>query len=1348
MRIPSLRRLALILLLLALAAAPAFAKPHTRTEAPPLPPARLVERLAITAAEPRDVAPPAPLAAAKAPEIDAALAARLAVARAAWELGRGDLVAGSVVPLVGPDGEVVAYDVDLRFDGEGFSSPAAVCRAWAAREPQPDGQTTFFSVTVAASFDVRPVRASRAAPSNFHAAGPRLASVAADLLGAAEPQLMSIYPQSSWARAYEFAGGGRAIVIEGQEPYRWWEAGAYREASREHARRKQDEASRALAAKGLPAGAALDAALAAARSKHRAEADRLLAGELAAKAVHYVSDYGYAFEPFYWWGGCSPTAGGMVLNYWDRRDEGDLGVGLLNRWYARSVSPYTGTDNCRVPEIIPRLRTLMGTDDEGWTSIYDVRPGMASHVVQRGYCDGGGPDWFGEFLDWHWDDMVNQIDTDRPFTFSCDFYPGTGGAGHRVAVFGYESAAENLLCHNTWWDCNVVEAADPSGGLTDWSSIDGVTPSCYQSQANIVLMSPRGLTSWDYEAPCGTYGAYEIGCGIPIQWAESLNGTNTYVKIYYSLDAGVNWTFVAETDDDGSYTWTPPGAPWSQVRIRLDRVVYEGGQPRVIASDASRGDFQLLPSVPHPCLVSESALNFSVTDFGAFDMKYFQVTNNTCDAIESPVIINGSSEFTVWETYPLSLQVGEYQYFHVYYQPVDCGPDVATLLFPGAPCASVQLVGQGPSQPVCEQTRTRLDLPFDRVGQPVSRSFTIRNTRCGVLGGSLTGDDPDFTVVPVNFNLGPDDSLRVTVTYNPSDCEPDTCHLDTGPLCADVLCIAQAQLTPGGWSAVTTGPLGNTGDRMSVAAGDYDADGDDDLYLACYNQPNVLLRNDGGLVFTDVTTPILADAGPTYGAGWGDIDNDGDLDLYITNFGGTDALLRNNGAAGFAPVTVDWQGLTGQSTAVSWADIEGDGDLDLYVAGYGTANMPLRNDGAAGFRRITSLPLADTGYGMEASWCDWDGDGDPDLYLGNFNQPDKLLRNNGGWSFAEFSNTYGFDGGAGVGAAWGDADGDGDFDLFIPKYTQASRLYRQEAGHVMRPDTVAPLSDVLAATSVTWTDGDLDGDLDLYQYVYGAANRLLRYDGGTTWTNVATTPLNNAGDGYAQGWGDYDRDGRPDVYLAPRNAPAVLCLNQAADLVCRSWLQVDLRGTVSNRFGVGARITVVAGGRRQVREVGAGEGGFSQNSLTAAFGLGTAVVVDSLIVRWPWRATQVHTGLPVDCQVTVVEGGGVTEVHEPELPDWPRVEDVALLPAAPNPFNPQTRIPYDLPRTSPVRLTVHDAAGRLVRTLLDGVIVTAGRHAVAWDGRDQAGRSAGSGIYLCRLEAAGEVRQSKLVLLR
>lgn len=1352
------RRFSVLLILTVITAAGiAYGKLPSRTQMPPMPVAHLVTDAMLASAAPRDITLPIPDPGAKEPEIDAARAVQLAIARAGWELGRSDLVPGSVVPLVGPDGEVEAWDVDFRFDGGTFASPAQVYREWRNRlwravtesdaqapsPPRESREMTFFSVTVAATYDVRSVRASRPAPSNLHASGPRMASVAAGLLGIADPILERVYPQSSWARAYEFSGGGRAVVVEGQEPWRWWEAGAYREASRARARWKQDAAMRTLAAKSVEA----DALVAAARADHRAEAQQLLSGALAAKSIVYVTQYYNAFEPFLWYGGCSPTAGAMVLNYWDRRDENGLGVGLLNRWYSRRISPVTGTDNCRVPEIIPRLRVLMDTDSGGTTSIYDIRPGMAAHVEARGYCDGGGPDWLGEFLDWHWDGMVNQINLGRPFVWSSDFYPGTGGDGHSVAAMGYESVQQNLLCHNTWRDCNVVEAVDHSGGVFDWSSIDGVTPSCYESQADIVLMSPRGASSWVPEAPCDPVGAYESGCGIEIQWAESL-GSTTWVQVYYSLDAGVNWTFAGETADDGSYTWIPPSSPHSQARIRLDRVVYEGGQPRVIASDGSRGDFTVLPGVPHPCVVTVDTLRFTAGAVGVIDMKYFRITNNTCATITSPFMIVGSGEFTVVET-SIWLPVGEYEDFHVYYRPVDCGPDEATLLFPGAPCASVRLIGQGPSDPICDVSPTRLDMPFDQVGQPVTRTFNVRNTKCGLVAGTFGIDDSDFHVSPGMFSLGPNDSLRVTVTFTPPDCRADTCRIDTGPLCQDVLCVAQDLLTPGGWQAVNAGPLGVNADGMSAAAGDYDQDGDDDLYVVRYNQPNVLLRNDGGLTFVDVTTPILADAGPGYGAGWGDIDNDGDLDLYVANFGTADILLRNNGPGGFAPVTVGWLGLTGQSTAVAWADIEGDGDLDIYVAGYDNVNMPLRNDGVTGFQRITSLPLADAGFDMDASWGDWDRDGDPDLFLVKYGQRNKLLRNDGAWAFSDMAGSQPYlDQGAGTGGAWGDMDNDGDLDLFLAKYTQPSRLYVADAGGVLTYSAMPVLSDAVPAVSVSWTDFDLDGDLDAYQFLYGAMNRLLRHDGGATWVSAAVSPLDNAGDGYAQAWADFDHDGRGDVYLAPRNAPGVLCLNQAADVTCRNWLQVDLHGMVSNRFGVGARITVIAGALRQVREVGTGEGGFSQNSLTASFGLGSAAVVDSLIVRWPWRASQAHTGLPVNRRLTIVEGGGVTNVREPDVPAWPALDDVALLPVAPNPFNPMTSIPYDLPRAAAVRLTIHDAAGRLVRTLIADTREMPGRHVAPWDGRDEAGRTVGSGVYFCRLDAGGEVRRGKMVLLR
>ncbi len=150
---------------------------------------------------------------------------------------------------------------------------------------------------------------------------------------------------------------------------------------------------------------------------------------------------------------------------------------------------------------------------------------------------------------------------------------------------------------------------------------------------------------------------------------------------------------------------------------------------------------------------------------------------------------------------------------------------------------------------------------------------------------------------------------------------------------------------------VTAGPLLDAGPSFGACWGDYDNDGDLDLYLVKgVGLPNRLLRNDGGGVFTDVTGGALGDAGGGYGACWGDYDNDGDLDLYVVNgcnsgFGCTaNRLLRNDGGGVFTNATSGPLGDTGLGRAAAFADFDLDGDLDLYVANWGSANKLLRND--------------------------------------------------------------------------------------------------------------------------------------------------------------------------------------------------------------------------------------------------------------------------------------------------------------------------------------------------------------------------------------------------------------------
>ncbi len=150
------------------------------------------------------------------------------------------------------------------------------------------------------------------------------------------------------------------------------------------------------------------------------------------------------------------------------------------------------------------------------------------------------------------------------------------------------------------------------------------------------------------------------------------------------------------------------------------------------------------------------------------------------------------------------------------------------------------------------------------------------------------------------------------------------------------------------------------------------------------------------------------------------------------------------------------------------------------------------------------------------------------------------------------------------------------------------------------------------------------------------------------------------------------------------------------------------------------------------------------------------IVVPSTTGWQTWTSVSAPAFLPAGVQVMrfVPTGAGFNlnwlEVVAGAAAVGDDVQSVAprLHPCHPNPFNPSTVISFDLPSSSGVRLTVHDTAGRLVRTLLAGQGLDAGRHEVTWDGRDDGARNLPAGVYHCRLEAAGRVEARSLTLLK
>jgi len=185
---------------------------------------------------------------------------------------------------------------------------------------------------------------------------------------------------------------------------------------------------------------------------------------------------------------------------------------------------------------------------------------------------------------------------------------------------------------------------------------------------------------------------------------------------------------------------------------------------------------------------------------------------------------------------------------------------------------------------------------------------------------------------------------------------------------------------------------GNEGSGVAAAWADYDDDGDQDFYLTRSFAANVLYQYDGVSPFGEATVPtVLSDVGGGAGCAWGDYDNDGDLDLYFANDGSRDRLVRQT--------TTSWSLVLGgaledpgHGRGVAWGDLDNDGDLDLYIARHGEYDRFLRNDGGV----FVNVPLgidATAGLANGVALGDTDGDGDLDVYVGNESGPNVLLIN-------------------------------------------------------------------------------------------------------------------------------------------------------------------------------------------------------------------------------------------------------------------------------------------------------------------------------------------------------------------
>ncbi len=461
-----------------------------------------------------------------------------------------------------------------------------------------------------------------------------------------------------------------------------------------------------------------------------------------------------------------------------------------------------------------------------------------------------------------------------------------------------------------------------------------------------------------------------------------------------------------------------------------------------------------------------------------------------------------------------------------------------------------------------------------------------------------------------------------------------------------------------------------------VASGDYDDDGDIDLFVVRGDVgPNLLYRNEGdnvfvevaaaaGLAFTKSATENYRHSGPVFA----DMDGDGDLDLFLGGIQGDPCrIYANNGDGTFVDVTTG-SGLDGigapQNVSAAFGDYDMDGDLDMLVAHWGTDRTGpdpgdtehlWRNESTPAQIRFVSVsveaglspsiitlpdpyvPEHQIGidYSFAPSFAHLNDDLYPDIVMSADVNMSMVFMNNGDGTFSNITDVQVIRDANGMGSTLGDYDNDGDLDWFVtsifrdsnPLVENGNRLYRNDAGVFVDVTDTAGVINGGWGWAACFVDLNNDGNLDLYHTngwqfdeigdFTADTSRAFISNGDGTFTNEAfSLGIADKDQGRGVVCADFDRDGDIDIFLWSNEGvnAGSLYRNDTSE---NNYLIVKLRGLPPNTAAAGARIHAAIGNVTQMREVSIGSNFISQNPTEQHFGVGQAPQIDSLIIEWP-----------------------------------------------------------------------------------------------------------------------------------